>query len=1283
MQPSSAPSTSSFITATNKGSSPEGGYIKLVDETGHEAGKFFIGAAGFLHNNAYEVVIQLRKKDGAAEEKTVENKTVVDNNNQSVNEMENKNKEKEQQASSPTEMNDVQPATDGDLREVLVYRSVTDKESKIIPPRRLEHDLTNSNVVSEEVIGDKNAKDRSETNTELSDDICLIRSTPEKKDTCDKSVPTHTTHVPKLDPLPRPATTTCTQTTLSSPIHRPVFFHMSSSTSTAYMSPPELILPKFLRRDYVMTEDDMYDPIQTIEMTENKYCEEYAGCNCRKCMHGRKVTVSNMKVPVHCRKNKYECKKLRTPPNSTQNPTEHRHEAYGDSQGRNINIGGNTARLDKSKRKNYNCGNVEPKSHNCHRNKRPSVENIRSTRNIMHVGMNLTSRNKYNIVNSNNNKNLCKSNLNPIIKDYVNKLLALNKEGLKVVEVADQECSSVGTPGSSIINVPNNVDERKSSLGNTISLEQIKDVLKRQIVKEQLTNNLNYIKHPVDYTPNSRHNLKHSSSRTCRRKPVHKVKSLNISKHLLKKTKSGEKKSNKLASPSSTDDNIQTRTTSIPTRQSRSKSSPTPRAVYALDPLPRFNDSETTAKNSSCTEKTDDYNCRSVMTVTPKTSHRATATFPDSELTGESDGYKNKTDIPVSMSTQTSQNNDNNIDRNFMKLAEDKLQNMEKIADLTEKCTKRLSNLAKVLEEVRKNKSLAYSQISSAESTDSQSDHKSDNVVVTPVPFDPNNIPQRLENKSPESALDKENTIEKDNSQSGYKHVLTDIPKPIFKVPEPRFPSQPKSGDKLDSHLHLNANTAELIVKSKQKPPPALSRLNFKHGQEYIIPHELSTVIEVDSPMSMKHKNQSSRNEVKEASINSNRSSPGDKEPVEDKRQCETDKDKESNVNPDLLQSNANLSKRFKFSSTESSDESKFHMIDLKQFNEIMLEPFISIQEYAKKYNMEPPDEGSNLDDVQREDAINDDMSSLHSDGSLPDVIAELLKRNIITEPFKFDTASNINSTTVSSESTLSMLALSKVRKDRIRTGVAFQNKENIGETSDTLSISSNPDLENAFKKLGMGWASSTLKKTKERLALSSSSNTSSSSISQFKMKSFNQDIPVLVTDSVSSVLNSSKKILQSKNAQDNSKNAEQQTTLSNSMTVKEFLRNELAKKITFNNKSNINDTEEEFVSLFETKMPEEMKETSQVNRTDRSMDSAPSANRARTSTPVQIFKSMTYRSTSSSNVSNGLFSNADDLSSVKMTSNSMKNHSTSDKDDLTIPNFSLRMKKSDCSKSD
>lgn len=1308
-QPSACTSTSSFKTATNdKASSAvtEGGFIKLVDEEGQETGKFFLGSTSFLKNNTYEVVIQLRKKEGSTEE-TKSNKTEQSDNatlfcseNNSNEKIQTNNSETVGMVNVESAQSDitVQASSDNQIiNEVITDNNVVENESKKTSPVQSTTNITT--VAVKDVAIDQDPKDQNIRNSESVDnDIHLVMSSEEKKNTSNKSTALKDDipgSMSKFDLPSRPATTTYTQTT-NSPIHRPIYFHMSSSTSTAYMSPPEMILPKFLRPDSGLTEDETYglQNIEIIDKTANRHN--------KKCRHAKK-TVSDINAKSAASRKNIQS----TPPNSVRRYGNRcKHDSPASLQETSP---GTPHRSSKTKCKCHNCGaDVLQKGHvkrqlvsQCYANKNSPAETYRFAQHFnIPLNRNITSKNKAKTA-SFATKNTG-ANLNPIIRNYINKLLALNKEGLKALEVADQECSSVCTPSSSIINVPCNVDERKPSLANKISLEQIKQTLLEQIVKANL-NNLNIPQNPI--VLNTQVN-KNKTPRKPRRKSLHKVKSLNISKHVLKKHKTEVPKPKSLSLSTTTDDNNKTFASSTGSR-SRPRSSPIPRQVHSVRPVNPYKDSNTPRKTSTNeakeTDTRSDENYAKRLSSPRKDhskikqninypSHRATTTdtSPDSELTKGSDNYyRNKTDIPISMSTQTNQN----IDNDFVKLAEDKLQNMEKIADLTEKCTKRLSNLAKVLEEVRKNKSLIYSQISASDSTDSQSDHKSDKVVKTPdaVPTDVVDVSNRLETKSPEPVSEKENLSTESNKDklfSGYVSILADIPKTgALPLPEPNVTNLVPHNAAANVTRLLSTSPTNIITNSidftkyRQRPPPALSRIHLKHAQEYLPPHELSTVMEVDSPMSVKNKNQSGRNDV---ANNSNRSSNEDKEPAQDHETKEVYKEPDNTANPDLLQSNFELPK-LKLSSTESSDDSKFQMIDLKQFNEIMLEPFLSIHEYAKKYNVAVPDDGSNLEDIQKEDMINDDMSSLHSDGSLPDVIAELLKRNVITEPFKFDTASNVNSNTFSSESTLSMLALSKVRKARKRSSVMFQNKENIGETSDTMSISSNPDLENAFKKLGMGWASSTLKKTKERLALSSSSNTSSSSISQFKLKSFHQDIPALVTDSVSSVL-LSKKGQQGKHFNDSSKNVEQQTSFANSMTVKEFLTNELANKITFtNNKSGMNDTEEEFVSLFETKMPEGLKQQSHTNRDEQSNDSVRSGvNRARTSTPVQIFKSMTYHSSSSSNVSNGLFSNADDLSSVKMTSNSMKNHSTSDKDDLTIPNFSLKKKKgSDCSKSD
>lgn len=1300
IQPSAGTSTSSFKTATTDkahGAMPDGGFIKLIDDDGQEAGKFYIGASGFLRDDAYEVIIQLRKKESTKTE------------NDKEKSLENNVKEKEV-VHTIQDMNEgnTLPVNKTDtiiVEETTKKPNIIEKEdvlqSDIETPRNPPKATLHTNIFNESIskVPVEEEQDSSLGVTSISSNDNVLNKEQTKK-FADKGV--HTPfqlsyaipdHVPKTDQVHRPATSTYTQTTLDSPNLRPVFIHMSSSTSTAYMSPPEMVLPNILRQDRGFKGEKLtFSDRNPNERCENEKCTRKR-CRC----HRSKSSGS-------CRNINSFNKILFPPPNTARNDDDNS-DTYDNESEQPIR----ESRSKKSHRSHHRPGSSGINQCKNHRKKHNIAMNRPSRNIVMRINSGTTSFK--NRVNPNSVIN--KPDLNPTIKNYVNKLLQLNRQGIKAIEVANQECSSVSTPGSSIIEVPRNLKEKKSNIDNKISLEQMKNILKQQILEEYVKESTVNTSAQTLYNNNSRTNL----NKLAKKRSVHKVKSLNISKRVLKTKKSqvetkcsfrSTKTNPSTSSPSSMREvKRNNKPEFIPNKpKPRSKSSPTPRQYHNFEQRPKNISSDISDSNSylKTTKKFVGTKCNSDDSVNHKTHQpqvtsrknkgfclpfqKATATSPDSEM----DFGQHRDEAAMNHSTQTSQDLDTEI--NLMKLAENKLQNMEKIADLTEKCTKRLSNLARVLEEVRKNKTLAYSQISTSD-TASTSDSElrsnknanaNNTAKISHLPVI--NVQDKSEHGlSTTLSSDQEKEVKLSDS-SEYVPFLTNIPKPAeFKYHTPHMAAV---SDNTKSNPLANSNIESTASRRREKPPPALSRIHLKHGQD-VVPHELSTVVEVDSPMSLKLKNKSSTNAKCDDTDMSCKTNNDYKEQKEIDKNITTSTNTEHQANPDLLKSNTSIPKQQnKMSSTDTSDDSKSQMMDLKQFNELMLKPFISIQEFAKQCgDIGALDDGSNLEDVPKDDGINDELSSLHSDGSLPDVIAELLKRNVITEPFKFDTVSNVNSTTVSSESTLSVLALSKVRKDKKKSSVAFQNKGAIGngsETSDSLSISSNPDLENAFKKLGMGWASSTLKKTKERLALSSSSNTSSSSLSQFKLKCLNeQDIPVLVSDSVLSTTTTkpSSKKQQEKRSADTSKNAEQQTSFMNSMTVKEFLTNELAKKITFTNKSNRNDTEDEFVSLFETKMPEEMKHMLQSVREESSH--SPQNNRARTSTPVQLFKSMTYHSSSSSNKSNGLFSNADDLSSVKVTSNSIRYHSTSDKDDLTIPNCSLKMRKgaSDCSKSE
>ncbi|XP_072935680.1 uncharacterized protein [Epargyreus clarus] len=1278
--PSAATSSSSFKTALNDKAinvQPDGGYIKFVNEGGQDAGKFYVGASGFLKDDAYEVVIKLRKKEA---EKNARSQSDDKDKTETASTLSDKNKEKNEFIQQPTMVQ----TSNTELNSPNTYNE-DNKQKDDRPPKENPKSIIPTTQTQQPAPSqDNNSVTQLEANNSSKE-----KSPEEPPKTCDKAACTSfrdsfaiPADAPKMDPTPRPATSIYTQTTHSSPIHRPVFMHLSSSTSTTYMSPPDLVLPRYLRKGTSEIYDDTYEPASSdlnLQHLRNKECK---ACRCGKCKKHIKVNAD-------------------TPPNTSRS-TDITTDNANTDQHCNKYVANENGR---KKVKPHKCKNrSDSKICSKQKFKRSSSENKGK-----YAGSNYsTLSNKKSKINH----NLGKVNLNPIIENYVKKLLALNKEGLKAIEIVNQECSGVTTPGSSIIDVPSNFTKNKLTMCNKISLEQIKNSVKEQILK-----NVEVRK------TNSKCNVKNAESQTDRnvkplykynrKRPVHKVKSLNISKQFIKarenRRQSGQSTlitTSPLSVYSRKEKNVRG-DSSIDGTNSRCKNYPSPRQMRHNQEF--SNNSSNSERNPIKPPKSrvDIINTSLAATKTktgnyqveerlrrgdyPYQSHRITSTNQSSE-SESSNVTRNRRKLstpPISISTQT-----NHVDSEveLMKLAEDKLQNMEKIADLTEKCTQRLSNLAKVLEEVRRNKSLAYSQISTSDST-SDTDQKSDkniqanNRVHT---FNPSVEIQTLtEALSSLPTSPKEPKNDDTNTSSTYVPILTDIPKPeTFKTPSPV--SFSTGSDKSDVDIMVG----HPCVKNRGKPPPALTRMNLKNVPEgFVVPHELSTVVEVDSPMSLKLKNHTTRldNEHDITNIEG-----GDDNQFSKKDDTRDEPDTENRkIDPKLTKLNKfNIPKgMYKTQSTDSSDDSKIKMMDLKQFNDIMLKPFITLQEYAKQYNIVETDDACSRNGISKDDHVNDELSSLHSEASLPDVMAELMKRNLISEPFKFETTSNVNSTTVSSESTLSLLALSRARKDKKKSGVIIKNKENITETSESLSISSNPDLEHAFQRLGMGWASSTLKKTKERLALSSSSNTSSSSMPHFKIKSFNyQDVPELSKESIMSLLNNSNKeeVLkphESETVSETARNALQQTSLTNSMTVKEFLANELAKKITFSNKSNRNATEDDFVSLCETKMPEEIKHSSlKPDVNEKSVDSGLGGNnRARTSTPVQIFKSMTYHSTSSSNTSNGLFSNADDLSSVKGTSNSIKNHPTSDKDDLTIPNYSLKTRKelSDRSKSD
>ncbi|XP_063393300.1 uncharacterized protein LOC134678602 isoform X2 [Cydia fagiglandana] len=1187
-------------------SAQDAGFVKLVDDDQKQQGNFYIGATGILKNDAYEVIIQLRKNDTTKEVPKMQDVPIevitadTRNENATITKLEISSSFG---APSLEHKDDVQQKTlsnDNNLVATAPPPPVTDQDCGVNGTEN------------------KGKQSLSEANR---DDVQPIKTTQDKSVSTSFNAPTLESFA-KSEPVARPAMSTCTQTTASPSNPRPVYIHMSSSTSTAYMSPPEVVLPHFFKRGDKpcrktrRTAENIEKQEKRNVIRHEHHCKRYSTCKIfEKLLTKPKIDRHNFCADMYSNKNVY-------PPFS-----------YAGNKFSECNTSGASELCCKHHTRKI--------KHHLKSAKKTNTKNA-----IMQSKRNRTS--KY------ASKLSSKSYISPMIRQYIHKLLSLNREGLKAIQIMNQDCSSVNTPASSIINVPtnfsnNNSQRRHLVLGNR-DWEELGSVLSQGVFLH--TNATDAMFNRSDNATKRRNRKANNIKppRNTKNKRMHKIKSLNISKNIIVKTRE--------ASTKTKVDNCSKKLLSNVASEQDPVCPPPP-----ADHIKNYRKSSGKNKINSRTTSTDT-NKRQINQYDDDD-------FPSEQPKAASSNSNSNDEIqskPINISTQTSCSVDGEI--NFIKLAEGKLENMEKIADLTEKCTKRLSNLAKVLEEVRKNKSLAYSQVSTADST-SDSDQKSDKMVCA-------------ENVDLKIPLNIRDDNEKSNNQynivsTEYESLTSGVPNNgsiefpqdqhsnLYETSNSEYISQSSSSVSTNGNCRGTNNT-----KCRNRPPPALLRMNLKRPQDHIVPHELSTVMEVDSPLSVKFKQHDSP-------INTNQSTISHADPNKDEEGTVQHQSHPETKVLNIVNKSSNENNKV---ISDSPEDSKLQMMDLNQFNEIMLKPFVSLQEYAREhYEISTHTKRENFSNVL---GINDDISSLHSDSSLPDVVAELLKRKLITEPFRFDTASNMNSTTLSSESTLSVLALSKDRKDKTKSRFTA-NKENVGETSDSLSISSNPDLENAFKKLGMGWASSTLKRTKERLALSSSSNTSSASFSQVKFKnSAIQDEQG--ADAIWSVSNISKKPAL-KRRLDTSKNAEQQTSFTNNMTVKEFLTKELAKKITFTDKFNRNDSNQEFVSLFETKLPEDFKNTSKTMMDDNSGESVPSGNnnRARTSTPVKLFKSVTYHSSSSSNMSNGLFSNADELSSVKLTSASARHQSVSDKDELTIPNCSLKMRKtlSDCSKTD
>lgn len=159
-------------------------------------------------------------------------------------------------------------------------------------------------------------------------------------------------------------------------------------------------------------------------------------------------------------------------------------------------------------------------------------------------------------------------------------------------------------------------------------------------------------------------------------------------------------------------------------------------------------------------------------------------------------------------------------------------------------------------------------------------------------------------------------------------------------------------------------------------------------------------------------------------------------------------------------------------------------------------------------------DKNLEVSEKQREDnSVSKKEVSSDSSCSIPDISAEFTKRNLLFHA-RMVTATETTSTPFrsikdSQQQQIIKCLSNDVEKDKITStsSNSFSGLSGISEitstpTSDILKYTSSPEeMETALKKLGLGWAITTLKKTREASALSSSSNSDTTPIIQQSRK--------------------------------------------------------------------------------------------------------------------------------------------------------------------------------------
>lgn len=396
-----------------------------------------------------------------------------------------------------------------------------------------------------------------------------------------------------------------------------------------------------------------------------------------------------------------------------------------------------------------------------------------------------------------------------------------------------------------------------------------------------------------------------------------------------------------------------------------------------------------------------------------------------------------------------------------------------------------------------------------------------------------------------------------------------------------------------------------------------------------------------------------------------------------------------------------------------SINDDKSGAVDIK----VTVKDFLNITELENlEYKQFPsPKEFNNEIDLTN-------LEKSSSEASLPDVMAELKKRNIITESYGYfgdendqpsSSESNVNSLMKLIEKTSSespdvkemndtpsyseaMILKSPKKKQAIsrRGFVTPPHEEHILENTSPTKIkqattirkssnknesftgigflhSSNSDgtsnnLEDDLNKIGMNWASTMLKKTHEARTQLSSSSCSPPNLEKSRRRILRKKTSFVDPEI-------------GKKDDENSFVADQTTTEGIPLNLKEFLANELLKR---NNTTdpNFSSTDSSITSQFLRSLLNQT--PGQMTPSHGSRDKIVAQ---RTSTPVGLSSSSSGSKILSLNGTSGLFSNESRMSSVRFSPSSSgaeagKSYSSSNSiqksDELVVPNLQLDVNK-------